>query len=40
MTLRWASMIDVDREREYSPSSCLPDGDGIRSGRRLMYRPV
>ncbi|MCP4850422.1 MAG: alpha/beta hydrolase, partial [Actinomycetia bacterium] len=27
MTLRWTSMTDVDREREYSPSSCLADGD-------------
>ncbi|GEM_PF-4842902 len=27
MTLRWTTMTDVDREREYSPSSCLPDGD-------------
>ena len=27
MTLRWASMTDIDREREYSPSSCLTDGD-------------
>ncbi len=27
MTLRWASMADVDRQREYSPSSCLPNGD-------------
>ena len=27
MTLRWASMADADRQQEYSPSSCLPDGD-------------
>ena len=27
MTPRWASMTDGDREREYSPNSCLPDGD-------------
>ena len=27
MTIRWASMADADRQQEYSPSSCLPDGD-------------
>ena len=25
--LRWRSLTDAQREREYSPSSCLPDGD-------------
>lgn len=25
--LRWREMSDEEREREYSPSSCLPDGD-------------
>ena len=37
MTLRWASMTDADRQREYSPSSCLPGGDyqtHIREYRR------
>ncbi|MED5220111.1 MAG: alpha/beta hydrolase [Actinomycetota bacterium] len=27
MTLRWASMTGADRQREYSPSSYLPNGD-------------
>ena len=27
MTLRWQTMTAEEREREYSPSSCLPDGD-------------
>lgn len=27
MTLRWRGMTDDEREREYSPSSCLTDGD-------------
>ena len=37
MTLRWASMTDADRQREYSPSSCLLGGDyqtHIREYRR------
>lgn len=27
MTLRWRTLSDTEREREYSPSSRLPDGD-------------
>lgn len=27
MTLRWRTMSTAERDREYSPSSCLPDGD-------------
>ena len=27
MTLNWPSMTDADRQREYSPSSRVPDGD-------------
>ena len=37
MTLRWASMTDADRQREYSPSSCLLGGNyqtHIREYRR------
>ncbi|MEM7342292.1 MAG: alpha/beta hydrolase [Actinomycetota bacterium] len=27
MTLRWAEMTAAERERAYSPSTCVPDGD-------------
>lgn len=29
MVLRWSELDDAERDREYSPSSCLPDGDYV-----------